>query len=178
MAAIVALLLFYGSSLYYLHLGLPGVGPISGMSIPVAWEDMASKIEAINDRLGDDAIIVGMDRYKISSAFAFYDPDNDGLQHTSGSHLFGHESVMWKFWQPAIATQGRKVVLVSFKPNELNDPELSNQFARTSPITQQSIEKNGHVVGHFYYRVGYGYHYSSPTLTTDLRSEQAISSSF
>lgn len=157
--SIAALLLFYGTSLYYIQLGFPGFPPQIGMPFPIAWKSLAEQIERLSDETSDgQAVVAGVDRYKISSAFAFYDPDNDGLTHTSGCHLLGGESVMWEYWKPSAETEGQDVILVSFKPEMLLSNELSKRFARTSPITLSPIQKNGLIVGHFYYRVGHGYH--------------------
>lgn len=158
---LVTALLIYGGGMYYLLLGLPGLPPGAGMSLPVAWEEMAHAIEQIDDQIGaeigEEPIIVGMDKYFISSEHAFYDPHHDGLEETSGRHLFGGNSLMWAYWKPTDTAIGKNVMLIAFEREELSNSALEDYFARISDVTTQPIEKNGRVVGQFYYRIGYSY---------------------
>lgn len=175
---LVTAILIYGGGMYYLLLGLPGLPSVAGTAIPVAWEEMAQAVERIDIQLetetGEEPLIVGMNKYFISSQHAFYDPDHDGVEETSGRHLFGKNSLMWAYWKPAAAAIGKNVVLVAFERNELFSPAIDDHFARVSGVTTQAIEKNGRVVGHFYYRVGYNYHAPEPTLTSDMAGEGSL----
>ena len=98
-----------------------------------------------------------MDKYSISSELAFYDLDGDGMSEMSGQHLFGENSLMWAFWKPISAAQGKLVLMVAFREEDLQNPVLAKYFERMDPVLQQRIVKNGRTVGQFFYRVGYGY---------------------
>lgn len=165
---LVTMLLIYGGGMYYILLGLPGVSPKARMSLPIAWEEMACAIEEIDTQLktedGEEPIIVGMDKYFISSQHAFYDPKHDGLEETSGRHLFGENSLMWAYWKPMAAAFGKDVVLIAFNHKNLLSAAIDGSFARISGIATQPVEKKGRVVGYFYYRIGYGYRNSKPSI--------------
>ena len=48
--------------------------------------------------------------------------------------------------------------MVDFEHERLADPSLAQHFERISDVSKHSLEKDGRVVGHFYWRAGYGYH--------------------
>jgi dolichol-phosphate mannosyltransferase len=131
------------------------------MSLPVGWEEMAAAIERVDGQLeletGEKPLVTGMDKYFISSQYAFYDPDRDGPEAVSGRHLFRDNSLMLAYWKPASTAIGKNVILVDFERDDLLDSAIDDCFTRISGVTRQAIEKNGRVVGHFYYRIGYGY---------------------
>lgn len=159
---IAILLLFYSASLCYIYAGLPGIGPVSGMPLPVAWEELGYQVKAIERQVqtetGTEPVIVGMDLYRISSELSFYDgPDHGTRERTGGRHLFGGKSLMWDFWLPRSAAVGRNMVLVDFGEGGLTSSSLPPHFSRLGGIFTEVITKNGRVVGHFHWRVGYGY---------------------
>jgi dolichol-phosphate mannosyltransferase len=131
------------------------------MSLPIAWAEMARLVEEIETPLDEQSkgnlVAVGMDKYAISSELAFYDLDGDGMAEMSGQHLFGENSLMWAFWKPIRAAQGKLVLMVGFRQEDLQSPVLARYFDRIDPVLQQKIVKKGRTVGQFFYRVGYGY---------------------
>ncbi len=156
-----ALPLLYGGFLYCLHFGIGWFTPSTKMSLPIAWAEMARRVEGIEAALEEQSmgnmVVVGMDKYAISSELAFYDLDGDGMSEVSGQHLFGENSLMWASWKPISAARGKWVLMVAFREEELRNPVLGKYFERLDPVLQQRIAKNGRTVGRFFYRVGYGY---------------------
>lgn len=150
------------TSLYYLYTGLPGLPPVKNMRVPVAWSEMGEAVEAVKcqveKEIGEAPVLVGMDPYFISSEISFYLHDGAVAGRISGQHLFGMKSVMWKYWVPASAVTGKTIMLNDFKPGQLSAKPLEGYFERLGPIDNQLIQKDGGIVGKFYYRVGYGYH--------------------
>jgi dolichol-phosphate mannosyltransferase len=156
------LLVLLSSSFYYISLGLPGTDPASSKGIFGPWRYLGEKVEAIERnveaRTGAKPLIVGMDRYFISSELAFYDfLDNDGILNAGGPHLFGGRSRMWAYWFPRQAQEGRNIIMVHFDRESLMRPALSRYFERISDVVTETIEKDGRVLGYFYWRVGYSY---------------------
>jgi len=88
------MLLFYGAGLYYLAVGVPGLGYSRHTElVPVGWRDFGRQIGGIADALraqvGDDLLVVGMDRYAIASELAFYSNDQArSVASTTSAHLF------------------------------------------------------------------------------------------
>ena len=122
---------------------------------------MARLVEEIETPLAEQSkgnlVVVGMDKYAISSELAFYDLDGGGMAKISGQHLFGENSLMWAFWKPISAAQGKLVLMVAFRQEDLQSPVLAGYFDRIDPVLQQRIVKNGRTVGQFFCRVGYDY---------------------
>jgi dolichol-phosphate mannosyltransferase len=159
--ALLSLPLLYGGFLCCLHFGIGWLTPNNRMSLPIAWAEMARLVEEIETPLDEQSkgnmVVVGMDKYSISSELAFYDLDGDGMGEMSGQHLFGENSLMWAFWKPISAAQGKLILMVAFRQEDLQSPVLARYFDRIDPVLQQRIVKNGRTVGQFFCRVGYGY---------------------
>lgn len=159
--ALISLPLLYGGFLWCLHFGIGWLTPNNRMSLPIAWAEMARLVEEIETPLDEQSkgnmVVVGMDKYAISSELAFYDLDGDGMGKMSGQHLFGENSLMWAFWKPISAAQGKLVLMVGFRQEDLQNPVLAKYFDRIDPVLQQRIVKKDRTVGQFFWRVGYGY---------------------
>jgi dolichol-phosphate mannosyltransferase len=158
---LISLPLLYGGFLCCLHFGIGWLASNNRMALPIAWAEMARQVEEIETPLDEQSkgnlVVVGMDKYAISSELAFYDVDGDGMAEISGQHLFGENSLMWAFWKPLSAAQGKLVLMVGFRQEDLQNPVLVQYFDRIDPVLQQRIVKKGRTVGQFFYRVGYGY---------------------
>jgi dolichol-phosphate mannosyltransferase len=159
---LAVLLLFYTTSLGYIYLGMPGVPPQPGMPLPVAWEEFGEKIEeiesAVESETGSEPLIVGLDKYSISSELSFYDDwDDDVLPEVAGQHIFDKGSLMWNFWVPKQSALGRNIIVVSFRIQDLDNSWMTRYFSQISPISTETIKRSEHVVGRFFWRLGYGY---------------------
>ena len=103
---LAGLLLFYAAGLYYLALGIPGVGYSKHSElIPVGWKEFGARIRQLADDTekasGKAPLIVGMDRYAIASELAFYAPDRaKSVSETTSAHLFGQVGLMYERWFP------------------------------------------------------------------------------
>jgi dolichol-phosphate mannosyltransferase len=161
----VALLVFYWAGFGYIIAGMPGAPVTKGMPIPVAWKEFGDKIEELETALElktqAEPVIVGLDQYWISSEATFYDPDdagdNDTVQEVAALGLFGKNSLMWNRWALPKAFLGRVALLVSFNEQDLQSDWVTSRFSQLGDITKEAITKNGNQVGHFFWRVGYGY---------------------
>jgi len=131
------------------------------MTLPIAWAEMARGVEEIEAPLEElskgNLIVVGLDKYAISSELAFYDLDGDGMSEMSGRHLFGKDSLMWASWKPISSARGKLVLMVAFREEDLRSPVFAKYFETMDPVLEQRIAKNDRSVGRFFYRVGYGY---------------------
>ena len=158
---IVVLLLTYGGMFHYFSLGLPG-SPMSAKRAFGPWRQLGERVgqleKILEGKTGAEPLIVGMDKYMISSESSFYDlSDRDGARNTAGPHLFGGRSLMWEYWLPRSAAIGRNLLLIDFDRKRLADPSLARHFDRMSEVSKEILEKDGQVVGFFHWRVGYGY---------------------
>jgi len=171
---VVVTLLLFGGVMHYLALGIPGVGHLPRMRLPVAWEEMGAAIEDIEDQVkrqtGKQPLVVGMDKYFTASQLAFYRLRSMGKEHeqpweeavlnTSGRHLFNASSLMYAYWLPKQDQVGRTVVMVGLQSKKLQDKGVQGYFRSLGPIEEASLIKHGQDAGRFYYRIGYGYHHA------------------
>ncbi len=163
---VVVTLILFGGFLHYLALGLPGVvGYDHNMTLPVAWEEMGRLVEDLEhtteEMTGQEPLVVGMDKYYIASQMAFYRRDalnpQEGVVNTT-SNLFYGNGLMYEYWFPSREQNGRTLILVSFDAKALEYKVVAARVRSLGPIQEQSITKNGRTVGHFFYRLAYGYH--------------------
>ena len=158
---VTATLLIYGLGLHYLVLGFPMVGYNGNIrTLPVAWQEFgreAGLIErAVEQATGKEALLVGMDKYFLTSEIAFYNRlDQDAVRSSVGRGAVGQDSLMYDYWFKPADLQGRNVILFSLKRNELEQDSLGEQFSHLTEIQNQKVTKQGAPVGSFFYRIGY-----------------------
>ena len=161
------MMLFYGAALYYLILGVPGIGYWGHTElVPVEWHDFGRQIDGVADRLrskyGDRLLVVGMDRYAIASELAFYSKNQaQSVAGTSSDHLFDGVGLMYERWFPARQQSGKTLLLVAWDRADLEAPLLATRVAGMDPIQEGVLKRDGSTVRRYYYRVAHGYDYSS-----------------
>jgi dolichol-phosphate mannosyltransferase len=159
---ILIAVVFYAVGLYYLVLGLPGVGYSKQVQlVPAGWRDLASQVSelqsALEREVHQEPLIVGMQRNFLSSELAFYNPDHDGARETAGPHLFGNNSLMYEWWFPKNLQEGRTLLLVSFDAADLTRSSVSRHVAHLGPVQTGMFKKNGKPIRPFYYSYASGY---------------------
>ena len=158
---VVATLLALSLGLHYLVLGIPGVGYMAKMRAPVGWDEMGSHIADIDEEMeletGRECLIVGMDKYFITSELAFYDRA-DGVEEAVGRHLLGQGSLMYERWFSPQDHTGKPAVLVSFDASDLSAESIGLHFDKVGPLQEHSVTRNGNVVGKYFFRTARGYH--------------------
>jgi dolichol-phosphate mannosyltransferase len=162
-STLVILVLIYGAAFHYLVLGLPGVGYGPHMEVvPVGWRDLGKQVTAIENDVraetGTEPLTVGMDRYAIASQLAFYAPDRArSVSETSSDHLFGGVGLMYERWFPSRAQQGRTLLLIGFKPEDLQGPDVESRAQRLGPLEDGVLTRDGRTIRRYYYRLVYHY---------------------
>lgn len=153
-------LLLLGGLLHYLTLGLPGVPYAKRMALPVAWQELGGDLQSIASRLDQvpdpagNVLVVGMDKYSIASEAAFYAGGEAAPRVETGSrNLFGQNALMYNFWLPADRVHGRRILLVSFRPQDLVDARLAPWVEEVGPLEQKVVQKDGQNVSCFFYRL-------------------------
>lgn len=165
---ILGLLVVYAAGLHFLVLGLPGLGYGEQMELmPVGWRDLGQQVNRIAKEVGQvtgaEPLIVGMDRYAIASEVAFYAVDDAAMApETSSAQLFGWTGLMYERWIPIEAQAGRTLLLVTWKPQDLEDSCVESHAQYLGPLQTGILMRDGIVIRRYYYRVAYGYR-SSPT---------------
>lgn len=154
-------LLLFGTGLYHLTLGIPGLGFSKHIELmPVGWRQLSGIVlQAAGEERGASPVIVGLDRYALASEIAFYGEQRTGMPvATSSANLFGGIGLMYAMWQPAGALEHRDLMLVAGSVAELEESGIASHVGRLGPIESASLYRDGHSVRSVYYRLAYDYH--------------------
>lgn len=170
---LILLVLLWGTFMHYLTLGFPGVpysyrGDLGAM---IGWKDLANQIEAIEDNIeeeiGGEPFVVGMDQNKIASELAFYrqrqahydeDRKMEAVRETIGCHIFGKESLMYRYWFPknleiGLQKKGQVLILVARELKEIDRGWIGSKGWEIGEIKRRELKKNDVPVGAYYYTI-------------------------
>jgi dolichol-phosphate mannosyltransferase len=164
---LVAILLTIGAGFYYVYLALPWAGPMAVGRLFGPWKMLGMKVDAIQRQVeietGARPLVIGMDRYLITSELAFYDQlDGDRFKNAGGTHFFGGKGLMWEYWFPSSSQIGRTIILVDLRAERLAQRPYHEFFERITDIFTETLEIDGRTVGQLYWRIGYGYRGEPP----------------
>jgi dolichol-phosphate mannosyltransferase len=158
---LLVLMLVYGLVLYYALLGLPGV-QWRQMYLTTNWMSLGEQVSAIEreveERTGERPLVLGLDKYNLSSLLAFYDPRGEGPSRTAGRHLLErYTGLMYNYWFPRESAEGRSLVVVHRERRRLEQWRIVKWADEAEPIRELVVRKDGLEVGRYYARVLHGY---------------------
>jgi dolichol-phosphate mannosyltransferase len=168
----IILMLTYGATFNYLVLGFPGI-PYPLNLLGLGWRELSSQIEDkvnfIERKIGKRPLVVSMDKGRINSWLAFYrgrsNPmttgrrTNTGAYETGGRHLFGKDSNMYLYWFPNENQDGKTMILVGRKPEDLVGPNIETRIKYGKAVEKIEIKRKGSIILRKYYRIVEGYHH-------------------
>jgi dolichol-phosphate mannosyltransferase len=171
-ATVVIMLFLSGLCLHYYSLGLPGI-PTLNRPFLTGWDDVARTVDGmvavIQKKSGQRPIVVGMDKYQIASGLAFYryrDVFSGGdktpdwvIGETSSGHLFGRNGLMYAYWFPPAALDGKDLLLIASSRDMVDAGFLRGHVEGMSEIRELDITKNGSIIDHCFIRLVHGYHH-------------------
>ena len=175
------LLMFYAVLFHFLVLGLPGLRYPETMARVIGWPGATQQLQRVQQQVtnttGKSAVLVGMDNYFIASQLAYQisalngstsaaptESDAAAVVGVTSAGLFAaRRGLMFNFWHPKEVFRGRPLIMVAPRPDVLASARLQPYFERLDsaigslPLCACEPGGNGDTVGHYYYRVGYGY---------------------
>lgn len=158
----ISMLLLLGGGFYTIVITPPGLPIMEYMDVPVAWEEMMDDVAQIVEVIPTDSqppqVIVGLQDYFITAECAFYNRVEHRTIPVRGKGIFGYQGLMWDYWYTPAEVNGCNILILSFKSDMLKVPRISQHFSSMGEISCRPIEKNGRVVGQFFYCMGYNYH--------------------
>jgi len=166
MPMLVVLAVIYGGVLHYVSIGLPGVPYPKNTVSSVAWREMGDKVEQIENivegETGEKPLIVGMDKYFITSELAFYrgfskQGVNEGPKDTCSINLFKEEGLMYGWWFPWERQIGKTCIIVSINPEKISDDHLARYFHSLGSMQEVCVTKDNIPAGCFFYRIAKKY---------------------
>lgn len=168
----VLFMLVYAAGLHYITLGLPGVPLVRGPFLE-GWPQLARQVDKIVERFeeetGERPLVVGMDFYQIASSLAFYRTCNArvlptaerrrAIDETLSWHVFGWKGLMYAYWFPPESLDGRSMLLISKDAETQRNDYFKWYVRKIHNVRGIFIEKNGEVLGEYYYRLVRGYNH-------------------
>ncbi len=170
-ATIAVLAAIYGLGLHYHALGFPGIGYPKRTQV-FGWESLGTQVERIEDAIekrdGQEPLVMGLDKYNITSALAFYrtranrhsdeaHARTEAVAGTVGRHLIGKQALMYRYWSDEAQSRGRTVVMVAEDADVLASAEVENKFTHLSEIETLNTTHNGKASGQYHLRIGYDF---------------------
>jgi dolichol-phosphate mannosyltransferase len=127
----------------------------------IDWEQLTKKMIAISDQTeqatGIHPVWLPLDRYNIASELAFYQAKlaRPKPYAISGSHVFGDESLMYRYWSDPRSLYGKNLVLISDNPSLLDNPLIKQRSNALSPVRSFWTFTQGSVIPIrlFYYQL-------------------------
>jgi dolichol-phosphate mannosyltransferase len=76
---------------------------------------------------------------------------------------------MYGYWDRPRDFAGKILIMIAYSSDDLSDRIVRRYFATLGPIRERHVRKNGHIVGTFYYRIGYDYRPSRGPQSSDAK---------
>lgn len=161
---IVVSLLAYAFVLHYIALGIPGL-PYQFLNEHYFWKETTAEVEKLAEEIklqtGETPIVVGMSKWSIASALAFYHHNNSALDIRS-RNMFGEPAAMYSFWYPSEPPTTRPILLIGMKQQalELNQPEgdIGSMLMEPGNMDFRAIyRQDGMPLRVLHYRIAKGY---------------------
>ena len=138
------LLVCYSGMMVSVIFGVPETAHQILLTKFIAWEDFTRHVYGVARQVELETqskpIIIPLDRYYISSELAFYQAKllakGESLETYSvrGSHVFGGESLMYRYWSNSSDLAGQTLLLISDNPHHFDNPRIKKQVIEDSPV--------------------------------------------
>lgn len=142
----IVLLLSYASVLYVIHYGTPERVYQTVFKKYIGWEDFTKQYNAIACAVEREThkspVFVPLDLYNISSELSYYQYQlqQQGLIKkafpVAGRHLFGMDSLMYRYWSKKTDYKGKPLILISTEPNFYRYPEYQSLHIQAADVHQ------------------------------------------
>lgn len=137
-------LFVYGCILFCITFNLPNtVAPFLYKDL-AGWKDMTMQAhdiaKEINESTGKKPVFIPLDSYHIGSELAFYQAKllkQGTIQETYpilGRHIFGLESLMWRYWEMQEEHRDNTWILISSKFQDFENPRIKKYIHSNSQI--------------------------------------------
>lgn len=131
----------------------------------IAWGELTQQVHDVAKRIETEAdsipVIVPLDLYNIGSELAFYQAKLlaqgkiDKTYSIIGRHIFGVDSLMYRYWSKDYSPSGKTLILISTIPGYLDWPQIKEQAIEKSPVNilWSHSQGKGEPITPYYYRV-------------------------
>ncbi|UJP04719.1 MAG: glycosyltransferase family 39 protein [Nitrosomonas sp.] len=125
---ILVCILTYAFVLHYLTLGIPGV-PYLFLTEHYFWREAAAEIKQVAEQVrydsGQEPLIVGMSKWSVASALAFYMHSNSDTNLPIRSrNTLGGSGAMYEFWFPDQSPISQPIIQAGMKKHHIESVHL------------------------------------------------------
>ncbi len=109
----------------------------------ISWEKLTEQVyvvaKNIEDTTNSTPIIIPLDAYRIGSELAFYQTKFlakgtiPKIYPIIGRHIFGTDSLMYRYWSQGEDLSGKTLILISTQPEDFDAPALTEKVIVLSP---------------------------------------------
>jgi dolichol-phosphate mannosyltransferase len=139
--------------------GIPGVPFLTAWG--PGWKPLAVQVAAMDADLtreeGTRPVVVGLDRNRLASVLAYYDPDPAHPFDVATANVLGDEGMMYDVWNPPEHLRGRSMVIVAEREDDVSAKRVTDRFQSIGDVRSVDIEAGGRLAGRWYVRIGHGY---------------------
>lgn len=161
----------YALVLHYVVLGIPGVPYHSKLTEHYFWQEVVDEIKQIAEDVRDESgklpIIVGMSKWSVASALAFYS-HNDKQRDIRSRNMFGGSGSMYEIWFPEQKPIDRPIIQVGMKRRHIEKIQIQSGDKKISINTTEMLIQPGETksktilrhdmpVRKIYYRISTGF---------------------
>jgi 4-amino-4-deoxy-L-arabinose transferase-like glycosyltransferase len=131
----------------------------------IAWDGLIKQLnnaaQQVEATTHSAPIFVPLDNYPISSELAFYQAQHveqnrsTTIYPTMGAHIFGRESLMYRYWSKKENLSGKPLIIISKELWRFDDPQVCTKVIELSPLTKVWSQGQGQGVKNiaYYYKV-------------------------
>jgi len=161
----LVLLLGYGGMIFVITQGKPVKISTLFLSKYMAWEDFSRHVLSIASHIEDEThrqpIIVPLDKYNIGSELSFYQAKQLAYHETThifsirGSHIFGGESLMYRYWSTRRDLSGKTLILISDNPRHFDNSSILEKAQLKTPLRvfESHTQGSHYPIKRYYYQV-------------------------
>jgi dolichol-phosphate mannosyltransferase len=131
----------------------------------IAWSTLTQDFHKValnvEDELHVTPIFVPLDFYNINSELSYYQSKFLSQNKTAkvypvnGAHIFGIESLMYKYWVNQFDLTGRVLILIATDLNDFNNPQIESKTIKLSEVKTIWARNQGQLmpVRPYYYKI-------------------------
>lgn len=131
----------------------------------IAWDDLTRQVYDIAQKTEattqSSPVLVPLDLYNIGSELAFYQAkflaDGDIIKSypVVGGHVFGTESLMYRYWSNKNELKGKTLITLSRDPEDFNNEIYKKSVIQQSPVNSfwSHSQLRGTKINEYYYQI-------------------------
>jgi 4-amino-4-deoxy-L-arabinose transferase-like glycosyltransferase len=159
------LLPIYSILLICISFGVPAFLHTLVLTKFIAWEDLTQQFTKVAQQIEQEnniaPIFIPIDRYNLAAELSFYQAKLKKLKTIQktypiiGSHIFGGNSLMFKYWSDGRSIANSPLILISFDQYQFSDMLGQDERVTNAPLKKIWAHSQGYgaKVVHAYYKV-------------------------